>query len=273
VSATFREPSALEELLADEALVGLSAEDRHALAAFEPAAVIEDETALFALAAGEVAAAAAEHAEPEPMPPAVAARLQEMMAARVAAKPASVEIERNVVAALPVPTRTRFIPWALAAAAIVFAFVSWNRPSPKAVTATTTDPAPTAASERARLLGLPGTARLDFTATKDPAAQRASGDVVWHSGLQRGFMRIAGLLPNDPRQLQYQLWVFDAERGDTYPVDGGVFDVTSTGEVVVPINAKLAVGKAKLFAITVERPGGVVVSKRERIVLTATTPS
>ena len=52
-------------------------------------------------------------------------------------------------------------------------------------------------------------------------------------------------------------------------VDGGVFDVPSTGEVIVPITAKLRVGGATLFAVTVERPGGVVVSRREHIVVTA----
>lgn len=48
-----------------------------------------------------------------------------------------------------------------------------------------------------------------------------------------------------------------------------MFDVTSTGEVVVPITAKLRVGDDTLFAVTVERPGGVVVSRREHIVVTA----
>jgi hypothetical protein len=56
---------------------------------------------------------------------------------------------------------------------------------------------------------------------------------------------------------------------DPAPVDGGVFDVTSAGEVIVPISAKLPVSGAVLFAATVEAPGGVVVSKRERIVVTA----
>jgi hypothetical protein len=51
--------------------------------------------------------------------------------------------------------------------------------------------------------------------------------------------------------------------------DGGVFDVTSTGEVVVSITAKLHVDDATLFAVTIERPGGVVVSRREHIVVTA----
>ena len=37
----------------------------------------------------------------------------------------------------------------------------------------------------------------------------------------------------------------------------------------MPIHARLPVGEAALFAVTVEKPGGVVVSKREHIVVTA----
>ena len=54
-----------------------------------------------------------------------------------------------------------------------------------------------------------------------------------------------------------------------YTLRSSVFDVSSTGEVIVPIAAKLRVDDATLFAVTIERPGGVVVSKRERIVVTA----
>jgi hypothetical protein len=42
--------------------------------------------------------------------------------------------------------------------------------------------------------------------------------------------------------------------------------------VIVKIAPKLLVGEAVLFAVTVEAPGGVVVSKRERIVVTAAPP-
>ena len=103
----------------------------------------------------------------------------------------------------------------------------------------------------------------------DPAGKAASGDVVWSASAQRGFMRFTGLAPNDPTKLQYQLWIFDKDRDERYPVDGGVFDVGSTGEVIVPISAKLHVASPTLFSVTVEQPGGVVVSKRERIVVTA----
>lgn len=119
----------------------------------------------------------------------------------------------------------------------------------------------------------PAEARAELLATAGDAAtlawQAASGDVVWSPSKQRGYMRFRGLAPNDPKVAQYQLWIFDKRRDERFPVDGGVFDVTSDGEVIVPISAKLPVGDAVLFAVTVEAPGGVVVSKRERIVVTA----
>jgi hypothetical protein len=43
--------------------------------------------------------------------------------------------------------------------------------------------------------------------------------------------------------------------------------------VVVPIHATLPVNAPALFAVTLEKPGGVVVSKRDRIVVTAKLPT
>jgi anti-sigma-K factor RskA len=133
---------------------------------------------------------------------------------------------------------------------------------------TPTTPTATPAEARAELLG-GGTRALAWTATADATAKGATGDVVWSDAKQRGYMRFVGLAANDPKAWQYQLWIFDRTRDEAFPVDGGVFDVSSTGEVIVPISAKLHVDQATLFAVTVERPGGVVVSKRERIVVTA----
>lgn len=110
---------------------------------------------------------------------------------------------------------------------------------------------------------------LPWSATGDPAAHGVTGDVVWSPSLQEGYLRFNGLAPNDPRILQYQLWIFDKRRDDRFPVDGGVFDISPTGEVVIKISPKLFVAEPVLFAITIEPPGGVVVSKRERIVVTA----
>ena len=101
----------------------------------------------------------------------------------------------------------------------------------------------------------------------------ALGDVVWSSARQQGYMRFRGLAANDPTLAQYQLWIFDADRDEAYPVDGGVFDVPAAGgDVVVRIDPRLRVSRATAFAITVEKPGGVVVSSRKRLPLLAAVP-
>ena len=112
--------------------------------------------------------------------------------------------------------------------------------------------------------------RYGWTRTEDPAAVAASGDVVWSAANQEGYMRFEGLEINDPSSQQYQLWIFDQSRADweAKPVDGGVFDV-GAAEVVIPIDPKLGVREGVLFAVTLEVPGGVVVSERERLLLLA----
>ena len=94
------------------------------------------------------------------------------------------------------------------------------------------------------------------------------GGVVWSSDSQQGFMTIQGLPVNDPKMEQYQLWIIDPSR-DKNPIDGGVFNIETKGESIVPIQAKLRVGKPTLFAITVEKPGGVVVSDQSKMPLLA----
>jgi hypothetical protein len=102
------------------------------------------------------------------------------------------------------------------------------------------------------------------------AGDGVSGEVVWSSLAQAGVMRFAGLAPN-PTGLQYQLWIFDAQRDERFPVDGGVFDVPPGGGVVeVPVDARLPVAKPTLFAVTLETAGGVVVSDRTRLATVAT---
>ena len=111
---------------------------------------------------------------------------------------------------------------------------------------------------------------VSWAESAEGAAPGASGDVVWSDARQEGYMRFSNFAANDPTVEQYQLWIFDAERSADYPVDGGVFDIPAgSDEVVVPIRAKLPVNRATLFAITVEKPGGVVVSSRERLPLLA----
>ena len=78
-------------------------------------------------------------------------------------------------------------------------------------------------------------------------------------------MTFRGLPVNDPNVEAYQLWMFEDAKLEDFPKDGGVFNVTAEGEVIIPIDAKLRTIDPKAFAITIEKPGGVVRSDREKI--------
>ncbi len=147
--------------------------------------------------------------------------------------------------------------WFAAAAAAVLALVAWW---PKTESTTTQ-------AEQRTLLLARADAQKVAAAGQAPFAPGASGDVVWSNVAQAGFLRLVGAPVNDPKVQQYQLWIFD--EAQEHPVDGGVFDVTADGEVLIPIDAKLRVSKPTLFAITLEKPGGVVVSDRQRIAIVA----
>jgi anti-sigma-K factor RskA len=115
----------------------------------------------------------------------------------------------------------------------------------------------------------PDLVKPDWTVASEELAKGVTGSVIWSDQKQQGFMKFRGLARNQTDRQQYQLWIFDANRSDDQPVDGGVFDIAADGEVIVPIEAKLDVSSAKMFAITIERPGGVVVSDRSKLPLLA----
>ena len=226
------------------------------------------EQALPADLAARIARQAAEHFEPG------AANVVNLDAARSDRSGASART----------PSRRAAYGWFAAAACLVLAIFGWVRSpspspapvavvtppvvSPPVVMPTPEKPAPpSAAEERAVLLAKSDTLKISLGATKDPAAAGMSGDVVWDPATQRGFLHFTGLAANDPAVHQYQIWIFDSGRDKRYPVDGGVFDVPAgAGEIVIPIRATLMVRKPAAFAVTVEKPGGVVVSGREHVV-------
>lgn len=133
------------------------------------------------------------------------------------------------------------------------------------------DPA-TLAANRQKLLDVPGTLRLawsPFDLPNAPAVQQdVTGDVVWNEELEQGYLRFVGLDVNDPDVEQYQVWVID-DRGMEQKVSGGVFNATAEGEVIVPIDPALDIGRVALFAITVEEPGGIMVPDLRRRVVVA----
>lgn len=171
-----------------------------------------------------------------------------------------------------------WLPWSIAAAALIMASLAVLMPKPS--------PTPLSVAQQrvAFLQQTPPDQRVqwDWIVTEDPAnSAGVTGDVVWSDESNQGYMRIAGLEVNDPTQQQYQLWIFDATRPEgelpqhgegllsQRPIDGGVFDITEDGELVIEIDAKLLVKEAAAFAVTIEPPGGVVVSDRSRVPLLA----
>ncbi|TWT95486.1 anti-sigma factor [Neorhodopirellula pilleata] len=153
------------------------------------------------------------------------------------------------------------IAWIACAASLLLALGIWYANIPPAERSL--------AQQRDRLISTsPDLIRVPWSEGKHPFDQPVQGDVVWSNDQQMGYMRFVHMPVNEPTQEQYQLWIIDPARDDE-PIDGGVFDINESGEVIIPINAKLPVLAPAAFAITVEKPGGVVVSTQERLPLLA----
>jgi hypothetical protein len=269
----------LFDLLTKKVLYGLEPEEESQLAQFDQAMVEAEFRSL------ELTAAAinmAELGEIEPMPDHLFARVAET--AHDWMPKAAVEDTAPATAWQPAegrgisyeePERTGmgwfgWLGWAAAAAAsIALAFnVFVYRPaSPDAAKQEPpAQPQPVTPAElRAQLLNSPNAIKAEWGPGNVKEISQISGDVVWSDDKQTGYMRFRGLPKNDASKEQYQLWIFEDAKLEPHPKDGGVFDVTADGEVIIPINAKLLTRSPKVFAVTIEPPGGVVVSKREKI--------
>lgn len=268
MSASFLDDNELADLLVQREMRGLSVAEARELDALVEASPGSDRDALAAAAAALTLAA---RLPLEPMPEALKGRVISQGRAAVG-KAAAEKIVPLAAKSAPAKAPGSSLGWYAAAACLVLAVAAWwpgmtDRETVAVVTAT----APTPAQQRQALMaGSTDAITESWSGTDDPAAAGVAGDVVWDPATQSGYMRFVGLPANDASAEQYQLWIFDGTRDDRYPVDGGVFDIPAGAtEVVVPIHARLPVRQAALFAVTVERPGGVVVSSRERIVALA----
>lgn len=247
----------LQELLGAEATQGLSAAEAAELDALLAAYPDEDPDGL------ELAAAAVHLAlagPPEEMPAALAERL-DLMA--VAFTPTASPRPR-----LPRPRRAwvAWGGWAVAAGLLgvaVWALAARPRVVEKPVEVVKLVEVP---KEPAPPPPLPKQ-REDFIAKAKPetfAGDKKSvrGNIVWSDTDQVGYMEVKGLPPLEPGAGTYQLWIVDADRKGSPPVDGGVFQVKPDGTALVRIRPPIQVKSAAAFAITKENdPGGVVVSR------------
>jgi hypothetical protein len=242
------------------------------------AARFEAETEAFELVAARLATEvfAARGRGTEPMPEAVRARLAALATGVAAASaPAPIRLadrraQLELDGARGRNPRSRTIrDWAVAAASIAFGATCTllileartDRGEAGAVSAAAFEP-------DAFLRGHPGAVHWPWTSTGDAMSRGpVGGEAYFDPASGEGALVIDGLSPNDPTRAQYQLWIFDRARDERYPVDGGVFDVGADGRAVVPIRTQLAVREPYLFAVTVEKPGGVVVSERRIAIL------
>ena len=163
--------------------------------------------------------------------------------------------------------------WVFAAAAcIALAVVIWNKPRVEYVQAPppqiTPTPTPNANEQRQQLLAssndLVQKSWTDFD-PKKPLNVR--GDFVWSNSAQKGFARFQNMPVNDKSKETYQIWIFDETQKN--PISAGVFDADQTGEIIIPMEAAIRVEKPTMIGITVEKPGGVMVSDLSKVMAVA----
>jgi hypothetical protein len=194
----------------------------------------------------------------EPLPEHLRRAIRVQAEQELASKPV-VSLAKPTINASAAIVLNKYLPWVVSAACLMLAVFTWisNRPLEQV--------GPDFAQLRAELIAAnEGLVQANWSPGTTPSGD-ATGDVVWSGPRQQGFMRFRGLPVNTPTKEQYQLWIFDKNQSDKTPIDGGVFDIATTEEVIVPINAKLQVQEPFMFAVTIEKPGGVVVSSRERL--------
>ncbi len=162
------------------------------------------------------------------------------------------------------PTWRSNLGWLAAAACLALAVVAWWPKAPAGPRRLDGSTLVAFKQEHPDAISVPWG---DFNAIdtgEAPEVRNVKGEVVWSDRAQSGYMRFSGLPANDPKRECYQLWIIDEERGLGQRVSGAVFDMNAAGEGIVEIHPQVPIAKAQLFAITIERPGGVVVSDMKR---------
>jgi anti-sigma-K factor RskA len=249
------------DLLCKKAEYGLSEHEEQQLSVLQSSAGTGDLSTSFELATATLAMADLDTSEEMP----------EHLRSRIVA-----DAEKYFKANPTVPEPTTrgsifgWLGWAVAAAACVALALNLylTRPPTNVVNRPGT-PTPTPEQKltpsqmrQALILSAPDLARATLGAGEINAL-KPTGDIVWSDSKQAGYVRLSGLPRNDPSKETYQLWIVAENQDPKTPVDGGTFDISSDGEIIIPIDAKVKVQNPQVFAITIEKPGGVVVSKNK----------
>ena len=269
----------LHELLADRALEGLDAQQQAELRELLDVAGIADDESYDVVAA---AAAVGMFPAGEQLPAALRAKLESQARVITATYGETTQRQSDAIGSIKPASRTAAWGWFAAAACLALASGLWlTKPVAQSQSFGFVQASP--ASNPNGLTSLEafsrGKADLkraawgDFNSLSDGAAPEIAGvqgEVVWSEAEQKGYMRLTGLKPNDPQREQYQLWIVD-ERGLNQRVSGAIFDATS-GDVIVPIEPRIKIKNAAIFAVTIEAPGGTWVSDMTRRVCLAALP-
>lgn len=259
-------PPRLIDLMIEDATQGLSPQDELELsAAIAQDELIRTEAEAYAMAATAVELALTQPQQVEALPPLLREKLLAAASGYASAAAPSLKLTETSTTKAPAAafsfTDGRMFGWYAAIAALVALALVLVAPNTPTQTGPT-DPVAKAPTYD-ELLAQADTVTATWGFNTDDGDARfanATGEVIWNTAEQVGYMKLAGLPVNDPNEFQYQLWIVDPAR-DAEPIDGGVFDITASGEVIVPIDAKLRSDSPAVFAITIEQPGGVVVSQ------------
>ncbi len=256
------------DLLYKKAVEGLTADEERQLAELQREAGLDDESLSFELTAASIAMAGVNKIDEMPV------NLQEKILAD-AERHFSIAASSPAVATEPARTPLfAWLGWGLAAAACLVLAVNLYYTRIDTGEVVQQPPPPqaeslTPAQMRERLIATAPDLARGVWGAGNMKQFAPAGDIVWSDSAQAGYMRLSGLPVNDPTKQTYQLWIFDESQDPKTPIDGGTFDVNSNGEVIIPVNAKLRPRNTSMYAITIEKPGGVVVSDRSNIIALA----
>lgn len=267
----------LRDLLCDRAAVGLTEEEARLLEELSNGADMDAQT--YELAAAAIALG---ETKIEPMPAGLEAKLLSSAAEHFGAPKEeiheSIHDQPTQTFQWKEPARSRsffdWFGWAAAAAASIVLMVTFfyyqdrlGKLEDQLAKATASPtPAPSLTEQRNRLIAdATDLTRAEWAGGPYEPTKGVTGEVVWSDAKQQGYMTFRGLPINDANLEAYQLWIFEETQLEEIPKDGGVFNVTANGEVIIPIDAKLRTISPKAFAITIEKPGGVMRSDRKKL--------